>query len=377
MRNIPCKILLVLMLAATQEMAWAEAPDAVLPAGVKAVWNLDKAQREKTTTRERVCLNGLWRWQPAHGGGRLAASGPMGLFQSSRLLAGTLQLRPGGLPDALSPSELEGRRTWGASPRPGISARSRFRRTGRGRRIALQRGVREFLRRRLRGRQEGGRDPLPGGEVDLTAMCRPGKDLRCSVSSSSPCRSRPSCSPTPTPIRPGKSRARWSGAGCAATFTSSARPPAARIADVKIDTSVRKGEVTLSTALAGLAADAPYTVRVEIRDDDRVVHQFTSKPFKAGDLEDGRIAVAEKWKPEKLWDIEYSAKHPSPRRFRCWGRKTNCLDAGLPVRFGFREFWIDGRDFYLNGTRIYLSAVPLDNAQIGARTATYAGRGRP
>src|SRR5262249_57536832 len=44
-----------------------------------------------------------------------------------------------------------------------------------------------------------------------------------------------------------------------------------------------------------------------------------------------------------------------------------------PVRFGFREFWIDGRDFFLNGTRIYLSAVPLDNAQVGARTATYAG----
>src|SRR5437870_11187257 len=39
--------------------------DVALPPGVKAVWDLDKAQREKTTTRERVCLNGLWRWQPA------------------------------------------------------------------------------------------------------------------------------------------------------------------------------------------------------------------------------------------------------------------------------------------------------------------------
>ena len=42
-----------------------------------------------------------------------------------------------------------------------------------------------------------------------------------------------------------------------------------------------------------------------------------------------------------------------------------------PERFGFREFWIDGRDFYLNGTRIFLSAVPLDNAQVGAAWATY------
>ena len=49
------------------------------------------------------------------------------------------------------------------------------------------------------------------------------------------------------------------------------------------------------------------------------------------------------------------------------------LDAALPERFGFREFWIDGRDFYLNGSRIFLCAVPLDNAQIGAAWATYEG----
>ena len=43
------------------------------------------------------------------------------------------------------------------------------------------------------------------------------------------------------------------------------------------------------------------------------------------------------------------------------------------MRFGFREFWIDGRDFYLNGTRIFLSALPLDNAQVSALAASYEG----
>src|SRR5438876_6625896 len=38
---------------------------ALLAADFKVVWDLDKAYREKTATRERVCLNGLWRWQPA------------------------------------------------------------------------------------------------------------------------------------------------------------------------------------------------------------------------------------------------------------------------------------------------------------------------
>src|ERR1035441_6597859 len=36
-----------------------------LPAGVKAVWDSAKACRETTPTRERLCINGLWRWQPA------------------------------------------------------------------------------------------------------------------------------------------------------------------------------------------------------------------------------------------------------------------------------------------------------------------------
>src|SRR5262249_24876714 len=73
-RNTRRAILLVglaslLLLARTDGGAARSDPsaDAPLPSGVKAVWDLDKAYREKTPTRERVSLNGLWRWQPAKG----------------------------------------------------------------------------------------------------------------------------------------------------------------------------------------------------------------------------------------------------------------------------------------------------------------------
>lgn len=39
--------------------------DARLPEGVEPVWDLSKAHHEGTPTRERICINGLWRWQPA------------------------------------------------------------------------------------------------------------------------------------------------------------------------------------------------------------------------------------------------------------------------------------------------------------------------
>ena len=38
-----------------------------LPKGVRAVWDLEKAHREATARRERVCINGLWRFRPAAG----------------------------------------------------------------------------------------------------------------------------------------------------------------------------------------------------------------------------------------------------------------------------------------------------------------------
>src|SRR4051812_42912191 len=40
-----------------------------LPEGTKTVWDFQKAYREATPATERVCLNGLWKWQPADEGG--------------------------------------------------------------------------------------------------------------------------------------------------------------------------------------------------------------------------------------------------------------------------------------------------------------------
>src|SRR5882762_4758297 len=65
--------LAALLLLVPVEVRAQSASDALLPTDVKAVWDLGKAHRDKTATRERVCLNGLWRWQPA---GKVADSVP-------------------------------------------------------------------------------------------------------------------------------------------------------------------------------------------------------------------------------------------------------------------------------------------------------------
>ncbi|MGA2035475.1 MAG: hypothetical protein ABSG68_24770, partial [Thermoguttaceae bacterium] len=59
----------------------AEQAEVALPAGVKAVWDVDKAFREKSPTRERVCLNGLWRWQPGAIGQTAVPTAAWGFFK--------------------------------------------------------------------------------------------------------------------------------------------------------------------------------------------------------------------------------------------------------------------------------------------------------
>src|ERR1051326_1851464 len=52
-----------------------------LPSGVKAVWDVAQAYHETTPTRERICLNGLWRWQPADAGSDQVPAARWGFFK--------------------------------------------------------------------------------------------------------------------------------------------------------------------------------------------------------------------------------------------------------------------------------------------------------
>src|ERR1035437_607503 len=70
--DVHTKLLLAMLLATAWGMlalpcsiAAQDQSDLALPPGIKTVWDAEKAWRETTPTRERVCINGLWRWQPA------------------------------------------------------------------------------------------------------------------------------------------------------------------------------------------------------------------------------------------------------------------------------------------------------------------------
>jgi beta-galactosidase/beta-glucuronidase len=344
--------------------------DVSLPGGVKAVWDIEKADRQKTPTRERVCLNGLWQWQPAGDAADAVPAGRWGYFKV-----------PGcwpGITDYMQKDcqTLFADPSWKNEKLSSITAAWYKREITipadwAGRRISLSA---EYLNSYAAVFVDGkkvGEIRFPGGELDLSAACKPGgkhelaiflaalplKGVMLSYSDSASAR---------------EAKGSVERRGLCGDVYLTGEPAGPRIADVKVDTSVRKGEIVFDAALTGLAESKQYTLRAEIRDNGQRIETFTSNAFAPSVLKGGHLAFTAKWDPPKLWDL-HTPGNLYQVDLSLLDEGNNVADTALPVRFGFREFWIDGRDFYLNGSRIYLSCVPLDNAQVGAAWASYEG----
>jgi hypothetical protein len=131
-------------------------------------------------------------------------------------------------------------------------------------------------------------------------------------------------------------------------------PMEARISRVRVETSARKWQITLNTALDGVAPQKAYALRAQIRDGTEIVKEFTSRPFRGSDVIGGRISVTDDWHPDKLWDM-HTPQNQYDVTVSLLDGGGNLLDEALPERFGFREFWVSGRFLYLNGSRVFLS----------------------
>jgi len=368
-------------LAALEKLSFEERPtmgpgttshagplDGPLPAGVKRVWGLANAHRETTPTRERICINGLWRWQPGSESDTAAPKAGWGHFKVPGCWPGitnymqkdcqTVHTHPSwasksirGVVTAWYQREITIPRDWT------------------GRRIALSlEYLNSFATVFVDGHQVG-MLRFPAGEADLTSVCRPGKTHTLSVRvTAMPLKAVMLSFNDTNSARQIKGSVARRGL-CGDVFLCGT-PARARIDDVKIDTSVRKWEVRLETQLAGLEPGQQYQLKAEVHDGGRVVKRLDSEKFGAADLVNDRFAFSASWKPDKLWDTHTPGNFYTVQ-VALHDAGNAVLDTHFPVRVGFREFWIDGRDFYLNGTRIFLSSIPLDNAQIGAAWSTY------
>jgi hypothetical protein len=346
--------------------------DATLPPGVKAVWDLESAAREGTATRERVCLNGLWRWQPAVEKG--ADAPPGGDWGYTKV--------PGPWPGSRGDYMWSDSQTAYSAP-AWKNADLRKVLVGwyqrefsvpadwAGRRVAVSM---EYLYSAAAVYVDGtkvGEAYFPGGEVDITTACKAGGKHILSIRTAA------------VPLGEETAYFAENGAGTKSKAVVQLRglcgdaylvgtPVGARLTDAKIETSVDKWELTVSAALAHVDPDKMYRLRAVVTDHGKTVHEMMSDVFKGAELTEGAFRFASQWRPEKLWDLN-TPGNQYDLQLSLLDEKGAALDTPPAIPFGFREFKIDGRDFRLNGSRFHGFAVPLDSAQVGAAAAGYEG----
>lgn len=341
--------------------------DGILPNGVSAVWDINKAAYETTPTRESICINGLWKWQP-------------GTTQSDELPTdnwGYFKV-PGNWPGTTNYMQKESQTlyahpNWKNTPLNQIGVAWYQREISIptnwiNRRLILSVDYLNSSAVVFVDGEKIGELLFPSGEMDLTSICLPGKQYVISMKVTAlPLSDVVAVYSDSNAPRQGRGEVERRGL-CGDVYLRSI-PLKASIKDVKIITSVRKGEITFNTVIVNLTPGSKYTLKAVVTNKGNQVAEFKCKSFKVDELKEGLLSMTEQWMPDQLWDV-----HTPQNMFDVSVsllEKDKVLDTAFPIRFGFRELWIEGRDFYLNGTRIFLSAVPFDNAQVGAALATY------
>lgn len=364
-------VALVICLNLFVMIPWATSAEDVavaLPQGVQAVWDTGRAFHETTATRERICLNGLWRWQPAEGKSEEVPVASWGWFKVPGCWPGITDYMEKDCQTVIANPKWAGQ-GYGKLTAAWYQRQLIIPDDWAGRRLALRADYLNSFAAVFVDGKKAGELHFPGGELDITASCRPDATHTLSLLTVAlPLKGVMLAYRDSASAREVKGSVDRRGL-CGDVYLVST-PQGPRIGDVRTVTSVRKKGIVFDAALDGLAAEASYKLRARVAQDGASVKEFTSPAFRAGDLKEGRFTFAEEWLPDRLWDT-HTPQNVFSLELSLLASDGKMMDAALPERFGFREFWIDGRDFYLNGKRLFLSAVPLDNAQISAGLATY------
>ncbi|MEO2004607.1 MAG: sugar-binding domain-containing protein, partial [Candidatus Poribacteria bacterium] len=349
---------------------------AALPDGVTAEWGLGGAHREATPTRERVSVNGLWEWRPAEtappaGGatidateaeawGHVKVPGPWPGSRGNYMWRHTQTHYPGA-----GWAEADMRSIDMAWYRREITIPTDWG----GRRVTVAAEyVNSYAAVYVDGRHVG-EIHFPGGEADITASVSPGSTHTLSLFvAAMPLHAEIASYSNSSEER--RIRGTVALRGLCGDVWLVSSPASTRISGVAVTTSVARGEIMLDVEAIALSTDEAYQLSARISERARgVVEAYSAKTSPDAD---GRLSITHAWRPDKLWDT-HTPENTYEVEVSLLNASGDVIDTWRPVRFGFREFVIDGPDFVLNCRRVHLFAVPLDNAQISAAAATYDG----
>ena len=323
----------------------------------KELFSLADAWRNITSTRERICLNGLWQFHPVLPNENSLQLPPTGSGWGYFKVPGAWPVHPNGMQFYLSPllfGEIRLDELGCAWYRREIEVPVGWD----GRQILLNADMIQSRAKIFVDGAEVGDLYYPGGEADLTGKLIPGRKQTLSLLVSA------------DPVVSGdfmaadrfhSVKSNLHNRGITGDLYLESRPAAVAISDVHIITSVRDMTITFDTGFTVLPA-GNYRLEAELSENGKIVKHFLSSPFRTKGGTGSRRSFGGAWSNPKLWDTD-APENLYTARIRLLSANDKLIDEFFPQEFGFREFHIDGRDFFLNGRKIHLRALVSRAAQ--------------
>jgi len=127
------------------------------------------------------------------------------------------------------------------------------------------------------------------------------------------------------------------------------RSSEARVTDVFVQTSTRKKNLSLDVELTGVKQTGRAEFVVDILDEKGEVEKAFTADVGVDAKEVQTVTLSWPWANPRLWDVGQPNLYTLRLKVKGAGLEDE-YDQG----FGFREFWVEGRKFFLNGTEIRL-----------------------
>ncbi|HZR16810.1 MAG TPA: glycoside hydrolase family 2 TIM barrel-domain containing protein, partial [Verrucomicrobiae bacterium] len=334
--------------------------DAQLPAGTALNW--DKTTiTTLSSKRAQVSLDGIWRFMPATEG----VAEPQKVGWAYIKVPGSWQSSRGKSSDFVA---------FGSGPQWEHYDGSRVARAWYERQVTIPvdwkgRAVSLWFDRvctdaivYVNGK-ECGKVPWPWGSVDITSAITPGQTVEIRVLVAAIADSE-------------QVGTFWQNAFANVTYTAASlrsrgltgtiflesRRSEARVTDVFVRTSTRNKEISLDVELTGVNQAGPVHVVADMLNEKGDVEKSFAVDTNVVAEQTQSLSLSWPWSDPRLWDVGSEPDGPAANLYTLRLKVAGAgLDDECNQRFGFREFWIEGRQFYLNGTVIHLRQPCFNN----------------
>ncbi|MEG4334314.1 glycoside hydrolase family 2 TIM barrel-domain containing protein [Microcoleus sp. AT9_A2] len=192
-----------------------------------------------------------------------------------------------------------------------------------------------------------GQIPWPYGTIEITKAAKPGQNTLSILVVAVSDEKEKAVIMGPTEIYTEKSK--LESRGIIGEVRLLSLPPGPLIRDVFVQTSTRKKQVKLDIELKDVAQSGQVEIIAQMLDEKGKIEQKFTGTAKVQAKPIQTVQVQWNWPNPRLWDVGQPNLYTLQLEVKGRG-----IDTQYDQPFGFREFWIEGRKFFLNGTEFRL-----------------------